>query len=157
MQRISPFLWFDHQAEEAANFYVSIFKDSKITKISRYGEEGAGPAGGVMVVNFQLEGQDFIALNGGPDHPFNLAVSFMIYCDNQEEVDYYWAKLSEGGKEIQCGWLNDKYGLPWQVVPKVLMEMIGDPDKEKASRALKAMMGMVKLDIPELKRAYDGK
>jgi predicted 3-demethylubiquinone-9 3-methyltransferase (glyoxalase superfamily) len=153
MQKISPFLWFDGNAEEAANFYVSIFKDSKILKIARYGEAGPGPAGSVMVVNFQIEGQDFIALNGGPLFKFTEAISFVIDCQTQEEVDHYWNKLTAGGQESQCGWLKDKYGLSWQVTPTILGELLADKDQKKAQRVMQAMLQMKKIDIAELKRA----
>ena len=157
MQRITPFLWFDTQAEEAVNFYTSIFNNSKIGNISRYGEEGPGPAGSVMVVNFQLDGQEFHALNGGPIYKFTEAVSFVINCKTQEEVDHYWDRLTEGGAEIQCGWLKDKYGLSWQIVPTILFELLEDKDPVKTSRVMNAMFGMVKMDIQGLKNAYEGK
>jgi predicted 3-demethylubiquinone-9 3-methyltransferase (glyoxalase superfamily) len=154
MQKIRPFLWFDSNAEEAANFYVSIFKDSKILKIARYGEAGPGPAGSVMVVNFQIEGQDYIALNGGPLFKFSEAISFVINCQTQEEVDHYWNKLTAGGgQESQCGWLKDKYGLSWQVTPTVLNELLADKDQKKAQRAMQAMLQMKKIDIAALQRA----
>jgi predicted 3-demethylubiquinone-9 3-methyltransferase (glyoxalase superfamily) len=157
MQKIAPFLWFDIQAEEAAKFYVSIFKNSKIVRIARYSELGPGPAGSVMTVEFELESQRLIALNGGPHFKFTEAISLMVDCKTQEEVDYYWNKLTEGGQESDCGWLKDKYGLSWQITPGILMEMVSDPDKEKADRAMKAMMTMKKIDIAALKRAYDQK
>jgi predicted 3-demethylubiquinone-9 3-methyltransferase (glyoxalase superfamily) len=157
MQKITPFLWFDNQAEEAANFYASIFKDSKIGKIARYGEEGekvAGrSAGSVMTVEFQIEGQDFVALNGGPHFKFTGGISFVVNCETQEEVDYYWEKLSEEGKEVQCGWLKDKYGLSWQIVPTVLGELLSGKDNAKSQRVMQAMLKMVKLDIKKLKGA----
>jgi predicted 3-demethylubiquinone-9 3-methyltransferase (glyoxalase superfamily) len=153
IQRIKPFLWFDNNAEEAAQFYLSIFKDSKILKISRYGEAGPGPAGSVMIVNFRIEGQDFIALNGGPHFKFNESISFSITCETQEEVDHYWNKLTEGGQEVQCGWLKDKFGLSWQVNPTVLGELLADKDGKKAQRVMKAMMQMKKIDIAGLQRA----
>jgi predicted 3-demethylubiquinone-9 3-methyltransferase (glyoxalase superfamily) len=155
-------LWFDNQGEEAAEFYIAIFKNSKIVKIARYGEAGhevhGRPAGTVMAVAFELDGQAFTALNGGPLFKFNEAISFQVNCETQEEVDYYWEKLSEGGdkKAQQCGWLKDKYGASWQVVPRVLIEMMSDPDVEKSGRAMKAMLQMKKIDIGELKRAYAG-
>ena len=161
-QRISPCLWFDTEAEEAASFYTSIFMNSKIVKISRFGEAGheihGRPAGSVMAVAFELDGQAFSALNGGPIFKFNEAVSLQVHCDTQEEVDYYWDKLSAGGdkKAQQCGWLKDKYGLSWQVVPKVLLEMLSDADAEKSERAMSAMLKMKKIDIAGLKRAYGG-
>jgi predicted 3-demethylubiquinone-9 3-methyltransferase (glyoxalase superfamily) len=160
--RITPFLWFADQAEEAAKFYIGIFKNSRIGKISRYGKAGYEvhhrPAGSVMTVEFELDGQPFVALNGGPEFKFNEAISFQINCENQKEVDYYWEKLTAGGdKNAQvCGWLKDKFGLSWQVVPTVLAEMVGDPDSEKSQRAMQAMLQMKKLDIAELKRAYGG-
>jgi len=155
MQKISPFLWFDTQAEEAATFYVSIFKNSKILKVSRYEEAGPGPAGTVMVVNFQLEGQEFTALNGGPLFKFTEAISFAINCQTQEEVDYFWNKLTaHGGQESQCGWLKGQYGLSWQVVPTILHELLGDTDQKKAQRVMQAMLQMKKIDIPALKRAF---
>jgi len=160
MQKITPFLWFDDNAEEAANFYVSIFKNSKVGRISRYpesAEQAAGkPAGSVMTVEFQLDGQDFVGLNGGPHFKFTEAVSFVVNCETQEEVDEYWSKLSAGGAESQCGWLKDKYGLSWQITPTVLTEMIQDKDAEKANRAMKAMLQMKKLDIATLKQAFEG-
>ena len=160
MQKITPFLWFDHQAEEAANFYASIFKDSKIVSISRYGEgvaEASGrPEGSVLTVTFQLDGQEFTALNGGPEFKFTEAVSFMVNCETQEEVDELWRKLTEGGEEVQCGWLKDKYGLSWQITPVALMEMIQDKDAEKANRVMKATLQMKKIDIATLKQAYEG-
>ena len=157
MQKITPFLWFDNQAEGAMNFYVSIFKNSKVLGVTRYGDTGPGPKGTVMTAKFQLEGQEFIALNGGPHFKFTEAVSFVVNCESQEEVDYFWEKLSEGGAESQCGWLKDKYGLSWQIVPTVLVEMLQDKDPEKSQRVMKAMMEMVKIDIKKLKEAYDGK
>jgi len=154
LQKISPFLWFDSHAEEAANFYVSIFKDSKILKIARYGEAGPGPAGSVMVVNFQIEGQDFIALNGGPLFKFSEAISFVINCQTQEEVDHYWNKLTAGGgQESQCGWLKDKYGLSWQVTPTILGELLADKNQKTAQRVMQAMLQMKRIDIAALKRA----
>jgi predicted 3-demethylubiquinone-9 3-methyltransferase (glyoxalase superfamily) len=157
MQKITPFFWFDDNAEEAANFYTAIFKNSKIGKIARYGEEGekvAGrPKGSVMTVEFELEGQEFVALNGGPHFKFTEAISFVVNCQTQEEVDYYWEKLSVGGKEVQCGWLKDKYGLSWQIVPTVLGELLSDKDAAKSQRVMQAMLKMVKLDIKKLKQA----
>ena len=159
-QRITPFLWFNDQAEEAAKFYTSIFKNSKIGKISRYDEEVAKPTGrppgSVMTVEFELEGQKFVALNGGPMFKFTEAISFVVNCETQEEVDYFWSKLSEGGEESRCGWLSDKFGLSWQITPVVLMEMLADKDTAKAKRAMHAMLQMDKIDIPTLKKAYDG-
>jgi predicted 3-demethylubiquinone-9 3-methyltransferase (glyoxalase superfamily) len=157
MQKVSPFLWFDSNAEEASNFYVSIFKNSKVLKVSRYGEGGPGPAGSVMIVNFQIEGQEFIALNGGPHFKFTEAISFSINCQTQEEVDYYWNRLiAGGGQESQCGWLKDKFGLSWQVVPTILGELLADKDAKKAQRVMQAMLKMKKIEIPELKRAAVG-
>ena len=161
-QPIVPCLWFDKQAEEAARFYAGIFKNSKIGKVSRYGEAGRevhGQAPGtVMTVEFELNGQPFTALNGGPQFKFNEAISFQIMCRDQEEVDYYWNKLGQGGdpNAQQCGWLKDKYGLSWQVVPTALVELLGDPDREKSGRAMEAMLKMKKLDIAELERAFEG-
>lgn len=155
MQKITPFLWFDGQAEEAANFYTSIFKNSKIVKVARYGEAGPGPAGSAMTVAFQIEGQEFIALNGGPHFKFTEAVSFSVDCKNQQEVDEFWEKLSAGGEEGQCGWLKDKYGLSWQVNPTILGEMLSDPDPQKAKRVMEAMLKMRKIDIAALQQAYD--
>ena len=157
MQRITPFLWFDANAEEAVNFYTSIFKNSKIGEIWRYGEAGPGPKGSVMVINFELEGQEFMALNGGPVFKFSEAISFFINCKNQQEVDYYWEKLSEGGQTIECGWLKDKFGLCWQVVPTILSELMADKDPAKRERVMRAMLQMVKFDVEGLKRAAEGK
>jgi predicted 3-demethylubiquinone-9 3-methyltransferase (glyoxalase superfamily) len=159
MQKITPFLWFDDKAEEAATFYTSVFKNSKIVNIARYGDAGAEvagrPKGTVMTVAFQLEGQEFVALNGGPQFKFTEAVSFVVNCQTQEEVDEYWEKLSDGGQEVQCGWLKDKYGLSWQIVPTILSEMLNDPDPKKAERVMKAMLQMKKIDIKGLKQAYE--
>jgi predicted 3-demethylubiquinone-9 3-methyltransferase (glyoxalase superfamily) len=161
LQKITPFLWFDNQAEEAVKFYTSIFKNSRIGKIARYGEEGeriAGrPKGSVMTVEFQLEGQEFIALNGGPHFKFTEAISFVVNCKTQAEVDKFWKKLSAGGKKVQCGWLKDKYGLSWQIVPTILGELMSDKDTAKSHRVMQAMRKMVKLDIKKLKDAYAGK
>lgn len=166
MQKITPMLWFDNQAEQAAQHYVSVFSkrpgtkraESKITEVSRYSEAGPGPAGAAMVVAFQLEGQDFTALNGGPENfHFSEAISFVIDCENQEEVDYFWKELIQGGgREDNCGWLKDRFGLSWQVVPRQLREMIGSSDKDKANRAVKAMLQMKKIDVAELRRAFEG-
>ena len=160
MQKITTMLWYDDNAEEAANFYVSVFKNSKISGITHYGESGskaAGrPEGSVMTVEFQLDGQDFTALNGGPAFKFTEAISLVVNCDTQEEIDSYWEKLLEGGVESQCGWLKDKYGLSWQVTPAVLPKMLLDEDPEKAERAMAAMLQMKKLDIARLKQAYEG-
>jgi predicted 3-demethylubiquinone-9 3-methyltransferase (glyoxalase superfamily) len=155
MQKITPFLWFDDKAEEAMNFYVSIFKNSKRGRISRYGDAGPGPKGTVMVATFQLEGQDFIALNGGPHFKFTEAISLVVNCETQDEVDAFWDKLSEGGSKGQCGWLKDKYGLSWQIVPTALGELMSDPDPEKSKRVMNAMLQMKKLDISGLTRAYE--
>ena len=152
-QKISPFLWFDHQAEEAAKFYVSIFPNSAVGKIARYTEVGPGPKGSVMTVAFELDGQQFTALNGGPIFKFTEAISFVVNCESQEEVDKYWDQLSEGGQEVQCGWLKDKFGLSWQIVPIVLIELVQDKNPEKVNRVMKAMMQMKKLDIAGLEKA----
>ena len=158
MQKITPCLWFDNQAEEAAKFYVSIFKNSKVGSVARYGEEGAKvsgrPKGTVMTVTFQLDGQEFMALNGGPMFKFTEAISFIVNCKTQQEVDELWEKLSKGGEEGPCGWLKDKYGLSWQIVPTVLGEMMQDKDPEKSERVMKAMLQMKKLDIETLRHAY---
>lgn len=155
MPKITPFLWFDDQAEEAAKFYVSIFKNSKIGAISRYGEAGPRPKGSVMTVAFQLDGQEFIALNGGPHFKFNEAISFSVDCKTQQEVDEYWEKLSAGGEEGPCGWLKDKYGLSWQINPTILGKMLGDPDPQKSKRVMEAMLRMKKIDIKALQDAYN--
>lgn len=156
MQRIVPFLWFDSNAEEAANFYVSIFKNSKIVNTSRYGEAGPGPRGSVMVVTFELDGQELMALNGGPQFKFSEAISLLINCKDQDEVDHYWEKLSAGGQEVQCGWLKDKFSLSWQVFPTILGELLTDKDPGKRERVMKAMLQMKKIDIAGLKRAAEG-
>ncbi|MFI2367953.1 VOC family protein [Streptomyces sp. NPDC018833] len=156
MPRITPNLWFDTQGKEAAEFYVSVFPNSKITNVSYYGEAGPRAAGTVLTVDFVLDGQPYTAINGGPEFTFDEAVSFLIDCADQEEVDYYWSKLSEGGQEGPCGWLKDKYGLSWQVVPAVLEELLADPDERRAQRAMKAMLGMSKLDVAALRAAADG-
>jgi len=156
-QKIVPFLWFDSNAEEAVNFYTSIFKNSKIGKVSRYPEGSPGPAGTVMTASFQLEGQDFIALNGGPQFKFTEAISFVVNCENQEEVDWFWKKLTEGGQEVQCGWLKDKFGLSWQIVPTILGKLMADKDPVKAQRVMQAMLKMIKIDIATLQRAYEQK
>lgn len=157
MQKISPFLWFNGQAEEAANHYVNVFKNSKVNHVARYGENMPMPAGTAMTVSFELDGQKFTALNGGPHFTFNESVSFVIDCKDQDEVDYYWESLlAGGGTESQCGWLKDKYGLSWQVVPRRLIELASDSDKAKAGRAMQAMMGMVKINVAELERAANG-
>ena len=155
IQKITPFLWFDHQAEEAATFYTAIFPNSKVVKVLRYGEAGPGPAGSAMTVQFELEGMTLVGLNGGPHFKFTEAISFVVNCQTQDEVDSYWEKLSAGGAPIECGWLKDKFGLCWQIVPTVLFELLGDPDPVKSQRVMKAMMTMKKLDIRALKQAYD--
>jgi predicted 3-demethylubiquinone-9 3-methyltransferase (glyoxalase superfamily) len=149
-------LWFDTQGEEAAHFYLGIFKDSKLGRIGRYTDAGPGPAGSVMVVEFELNGQKFVALNGGPEFTFNESISFQVPCADQAEVDYYWTRLSEGGQEVACGWLKDKYGVSWQVVPTTVIDLISDQDPEKAARASKAMLSMTKLDIAAIQQAYAG-
>ena len=155
MQKITPFLWFDHQAEEAVNFYTGIFANSKILDIGRYGEAGPGPVGSVMTVRFQIEGQRFVALNGGPVFNFTPAISFVVDCKTQEEVDRLWGRLSAGGGETgQCGWLTDRYGISWQVVPTRLAELASDPDPAKAKRVMQAMLTMTKIDIATLEAAY---
>jgi len=156
MQKITPFLWFDNLAEEAANFYVSIFKNSKILGVSRYGEAGPGPAGTVLTVTFQLDGHEFTALNGGPHFTFTEAISLFVNCETQQEVDELWAKLTAGGEESMCGWLKDKYGLSWQIVPRALMELMQDKDPVKARRVTEAMLQMRKIDIAKLQQAYEG-
>src|SRR5436190_6938197 len=153
MQKITPFLWFDNQAEEAVKFYTSIFKNSRIGKIARYGDAGPGPKGSVMTVEFQLERQEFVALNGGPHFKFTEAISFVVNCKTQADADKFWKKLSAGGKEVQCGWLTDKYGLSWQIVPTVLGELLSDKDAAKSQRIIQAVLQMVKLDIKKLKQA----
>ncbi len=155
MQKVTPFLWFNDNAEEAVNFYVALFDDSRILNISRYGEGTPMPAGSVMTVDFELFGQHFIALNGGPHFSFTEAISFMIHCETQEEIDRYWNALTAGGTEIQCGWLKDKYGLAWQIVPKMFGELMAKGDQERNNRMMQALMGMVKLDIAALKKAYE--
>jgi len=155
MQKITPFLWFDDKAEEAMNFYTSIFKNSKVLGFTRYGEAGPGPQGSVMTATFQLDGQEFTALNAGPRFKFTEAISLVVNCKTQDEVDEFWEKLSEGGEKSRCGWLKDKYGLSWQVVPTVLAELYGDKNPEKSKRVMQAMLQMDKLDIKTLKQAYD--
>jgi predicted 3-demethylubiquinone-9 3-methyltransferase (glyoxalase superfamily) len=162
LQRITPFLWFEDQAEEAANFYVSIFERSRVTGVTHYGEaasKAAGrPIGSVMTVVFELAGQEFTAINGGPEFKLTEAISFVVNCKNQKEVDHFWEKLtSDGGQEVQCGWLKDKFGMSWQVTPRVLLEMIADKDPERAQRAMAAMMTMKKIDIAELEEAFGGR
>jgi predicted 3-demethylubiquinone-9 3-methyltransferase (glyoxalase superfamily) len=155
MNKITPFLWFDGQAEEAANYYTSIFKNSKVESVSRYGDAGPLPNGTVMSVTFQLDGQEFMALNGGPEFKFNEAISFFVNCETQAEVDDLWDKLTKGGEEVQCGWLKDKFGLSWQIVPKALNEMLQDKDAEKSNRVMAAMLKMKKIDIAALRQAYE--
>jgi len=153
MQKITPFLWFDGNAEEAANFYISIFKNSKMGKISRCGDAGPGPKGSVMSVTFQIEGQEFFALNGGPQFKFTPAISFFVNCETQQEVDDLWVKLSAGGRTDRCGWLQDKFGLSWQIIPTVLGQLLGDKDPQRAKRAMQAMLQMTKIDIEKLQQA----
>ena len=157
IQKIMPFLWFDSQAEEAARFYTSIFPNSKILKLLRYGAAGPGPAGSVMTAEFELEGQRFVGLNGGPHFKFTEAVSFVVNCETQEEVDFYWEKLSAGGRPDRCGWLKDKFGLSWQIVPTALFTVLSDPDPQRSERAMKAMLSMQKLDIRALQQAAEGR
>jgi len=156
MNKITPFLWFDNQAEEAMNFYMSLFKNSKIMSVSRYGEGAPVPAGTVMSATFELDGQTIMALNGGPQFKFNEAVSFFVNCENQAEVDGFWNKLVEGGEPGPCGWLKDKFGLSWQIIPKQLGELMGDPDPNKSRRVMEAMLKMSKIDVPALQQAYNG-
>ena len=155
MQKITPFLWFDGKAEEAMNFYTSIFKNSKIGRITRYGDAGPGPKGAVMSATFQLDGQEFMALNGGPQFKFTEAISFFVNCETQEEVDELWEKLSDGGQKSRCGWLKDKYGLSWQIIPSALGKMLGDKNPEKSQRVMKAMLQMDKIDIRRLQEAHE--
>jgi predicted 3-demethylubiquinone-9 3-methyltransferase (glyoxalase superfamily) len=154
-QKITPFLWFDTQAEEAMNFYVSVFENSEVVNVSRYGDAGPRPAGTVMTATFRLDGQEFTALNGGPEFTFTEAISFHISCESQEEVDYYWDKLSAGGEPGPCGWLKDQFGLSWQVIPSRLGELLQDEDPAKANRVMQAMLQMSKIDIAKLQEAYD--
>ena len=160
-QKINPCLWFDTEAEEAARFYCSVFKNSRIVTVNRYVDEGqevhGKEAGSVMAVEFEIDGQRFAALNGGPQFKFTEAISFQVHCDDQQEVDYFWEKLTEGGQEIACGWLKDKYGLSWQIVPEELFRMLMDPDAGKVKRVTRAFMQMTKFDLAELKQAFDGK
>jgi predicted 3-demethylubiquinone-9 3-methyltransferase (glyoxalase superfamily) len=156
MQKIRPFLWFDSEAEEAAKLYTSLFKNTKIGKTVRYGEGGPGPKGTVMTIEFELEGMAFIALNGGPHFKFNEAISLVVDCTSQAEVDELWEKLSEGGAKSQCGWLKDRFGLSWQIIPTVLVELLSDPDPQKSKRAMEAMLQMTKIDIAKLQAAYAG-
>ena len=157
MQKITPFLWFDDKAEQAMNFYLSTFKNSKVVSVMRYGEAGPGPKGKVMSATFEIAGQEFIALNGGPQFTFSPAISFFVNCQTQAEVDELWERLSEGGEKQRCGWLKDKYGVSWQIVPTVLGEMLRDKDAEKSKHVMEAMLQMDKIDIAGLKRAYEGR
>jgi predicted 3-demethylubiquinone-9 3-methyltransferase (glyoxalase superfamily) len=155
MQKITPYLWFDDQAEEAANFYTSIFKHSKVGEVTRYGKARPRPEGMAMTVSFELQGQEFVALNGGPEFKFNEAISFLVSCEFQEEVDYFWDNLGEGGEAGPCGWLKDKYGVSWQIIPTALTELLSDPDPEKSQRVMQAMLQMSKIDIEGLRQAYE--
>ncbi len=155
-QKIKTFLWFDEQAEEAARFYTSIFKNSRITTVARYGDAGPGPKGSAMTVAFELEGQEFLALNGGPQFKFTEAISLLVTCDSQQEIDELWGKLTAGGEEGQCGWLKDRYGLSWQIVPSALPHLLQDPDPAKSARVMQAMLQMKKMDLPQLERAHRG-
>ncbi len=155
MQKITPCLWFDTQAEDAATFYTSVFASSRILDVARYGEAGPGPEGSVLTVRFELDGQEFVALNGGPHFTFNEAISFQVSCADQDEVDHYWDRLSEGGEESQCGWLKDRYGVSWQVIPTRLSELLGDPDPGRSQRAMQAMLQMGKIEIASLEQAAD--
>ena len=157
MQKIRPFLWFDDNAEDAVKFYTAVFKNSKIGDVRRYGDAGPGPKGSVMSATFQIEGQEFMALNGGPHFKFTPAISFFVNCETQAEVDELWEKLLAGGETMQCGWLKDKFGVCWQIIPKALGELLGDKDPQKSQRVMKAMMKMIKIDVVELRRAYEGK
>jgi predicted 3-demethylubiquinone-9 3-methyltransferase (glyoxalase superfamily) len=156
MQKITPFLWFDNNAEEAMNFYISVFRNSKVVQASRYGEGGPGPAGAFMVGTFTLDGQEFMVLNGGPHYKLTPAFSLMVRCDNQDEVDYYWGKLVEGGTEVQCGWLTDRFGLSWQIVPSMFMELMRKGTPEQTNRMMQALYNMKKLIIADLQKAFDG-
>ena len=156
MQKITPFLWFDNQAEEAMNFYVSVFANSRVVHVSRYGDAGPGPKGSVMSVTFELEGQRFMALNGGPQFSFTPAISLFVSCETQEEVDRLWAALVDGGEEQPCGWLKDRYGVSWQIIPNALGELLGDPDPVKSQRVMQAMLQMKKIDVAGLKQAHAG-
>jgi predicted 3-demethylubiquinone-9 3-methyltransferase (glyoxalase superfamily) len=155
VQKITPFLWYDGNAEEAVNFYVSIFKNSKVVSMARYGDAGPGPKGSVMTAAFQLDGQNFVALNGGPQYKFTPAISFVVSCETQEEVDELWEKLSAGGRKDRCAWLTDKFGVSWQIVPTILSKLLQDKDPEKARRVMQAMLQMDKIDIKRLQQAYD--
>ncbi|HET7113095.1 MAG TPA: VOC family protein [Pyrinomonadaceae bacterium] len=155
-QKITTFLWFDGNAEEAANFYISVFKNSKIRDIVRYGDSGPGPKGSVMIVDFELDGEQFTALNGGPEFKFNESISLVVHCQSQEEVDYFWEKLSAGGQQVECGWLKDKFGLSWQIVPEIFLDLLRNSDEPKRDRVMRAMMTMKKLDIKQLQEAVKG-
>jgi predicted 3-demethylubiquinone-9 3-methyltransferase (glyoxalase superfamily) len=155
MHKITPFLWFDGKAEEAMNFYVSIFKNSKVGSVNRYGDAGPGPKGSVMSATFTIEGQEFMALNGGPMFQFTPAISFFVNCETQDEVDQLWDKLSAGGEKNRCGWLRDKFGVSWQIIPTVLGKLLGDKDRARANRVMQAMLQMDKIDIAKLKQAYE--
>lgn len=155
-QKITTFLWFDGNAEEAANFYISVFKNSKIRDIVRYGDSGPGPKGSVMIVDFELDGEQFTALNGGPEFKFNESISLVVHCQSQEEVDYFWEKLSAGGQQVECGWLKDKFGLSWQIVPEIFLDLLRNSDDQKKDRVMRAMMKMKKLDIKQLQEAVKG-
>jgi predicted 3-demethylubiquinone-9 3-methyltransferase (glyoxalase superfamily) len=155
MQKIVTFLWFDDKAEEATNFYVSLFQNSKIIGVHRYGDAGPGPQGSVMMMNFQLEGQEFMALNGGPHFQFTPAISLFVNCETQEEVDALWDRLSKGGRKDRCGWLQDRYGLSWQIIPTALSKLMSDPDRDKSARVMKAMLQMDKIDVKKLQEAYE--
>jgi predicted 3-demethylubiquinone-9 3-methyltransferase (glyoxalase superfamily) len=157
MQKITPFLWFNDNAEEAMNFYVSVFKNSKALGVTRYGDAGPGPKGTVLTANFVLDGQEFVALNGGPRFTFTEAVSFVVNCETQEEIDEYWEKLSAGGEKSRCGWLKDKFGLSWQVVPRALSKLLQDTDTAKSERVMQAILEMDKIDLATLQQAYDGR
>ncbi|HEX6231793.1 MAG TPA: VOC family protein [Jiangellaceae bacterium] len=156
MQKITPCLWFDNQAEEAALFYTSVFKNSRVLDVSRYGEGAPVPAGTAITVRFELDGQEFMALNGGPHHDFNDAISLYVDCKDQAEVDYFWDRLLDGGEPTQCGWLKDRYGVSWQIIPQALQELLSDPDPDKAQRVMQAMLAMVKIDVDALHRAHAG-
>jgi predicted 3-demethylubiquinone-9 3-methyltransferase (glyoxalase superfamily) len=157
MQKITPFLWFDGRAQEAADFYTGIFENARVTDVMRYGDAGPGPKGAILSATFELEGQSFVALNGGPTFTFSPAISFFVLCDSQDEIDHFWEKLSDGGKLMQCGWLTDKFGVTWQIVPRVLQPMLQDEDRAKSKRVMEALMKMIKLDIGALTRAYEGR
>ncbi|AXE91775.1 VOC family protein [Paraburkholderia sp. DD10] len=156
MQKIAPCLWCDGNAEEVARFYTSVFSNSRIATTLHYTEAGPGPEGGVLAVTFEIDGQEFMAMNGGPDYPFTPAISLFVHCGSQQEIDHYWAKLGEGGAPWQCGWLRDKFGVSWQIAPDALLRMLQDPDRAKANRVMQAMMTMIKLDIATLEEAYRG-